>query len=288
MLKIPTNVFLQALSVFDTMILIFGLLPEWTAKSFNFNFQLQSDILCKSLNYLLYTSSYISAWLVVVMTFNRYILVCRPLHAITECTSSKSKKQSLIVIIFYFVVNTHFFWTIGLKSDPISGKFVCEGIGRYESFTRKVLPFIDGGLYAVIPSLIILTLNHFIIFKYRKRDIRRNQAYVDKQENRLTHVLLLVSICFVVSSVPVIATVIAIHYWNNLNRALPNSVWIVRGLSDMLMYLNHSINIFLYSLSGTKFRKVLTQLLMSRVKKHSSLMTYEHTNGNIADTETSV
>jgi len=89
--------------------------------------------------------------------------------------------------------------------------------------------------------------------------------------------LLTVSFAFLITTFPMNTTLIATSYIAR-TTAMPNGLitnfplaaklYLVRTVCELLMYLNHSINFFLYCATGQKFRRQLCALWRSSGQGH--------------------
>ncbi|ESO85080.1 hypothetical protein LOTGIDRAFT_131098, partial [Lottia gigantea] len=82
MARLTTYLFLAALSISDCFVLLFGLLRMWIGEVSKFELRDQSDWLCKSIIYVGYITSNYSAWLLIAVTIERYLVIVHPLKAL--------------------------------------------------------------------------------------------------------------------------------------------------------------------------------------------------------------
>lgn len=265
-----TSLFLTALAISDTLILLFGLLPTWLTIVFQIDIFTQWDALCKSLSHILYSSSHISAWLIVIVTINRYIIICKPFLTRELCTRTKAKKSIIGVLTLCLIINIHLYWTVSLDDDHDTASHKCRGDKQYKYFTTNILPMLDAGVYSVIPCCLLLIFNALIIRKIISSN-KINKMSANKQRNnrkqtRFTKILITVSMSFVINAVPISILLIFVEHFNSGNyksHALV-SAWIARASAELLMYLNHSTSFILYSISGSKFRTAFHVMFCKR------------------------
>lgn len=256
MKKLSTSILLSSLAVADTIVLIIGLLPEWCGLLTGFNIQTMSSSICKVVNFILYSTGQISVWLLVAITVERYVVVCHSHRAKAICVKSKIKNAVVFIIVCICAINSHTFWTIDLiTQDTVETEtYVCQS--KIISLT-----WLDACLYAIIPSLIIFVINILIICSLVRKiahPFKNKSKSTKRSEIKLTVVSIVVSLTFVITVLPICVVLILTAYWSaNKNEQVINILWIIHGVTDVLMYLNHSINFLLYSVMGTKFRKIL-------------------------------
>jgi len=68
-----------------------------TLQAFGIDVQSLSEWACRAGMVTLYSASDYSVWLIIAVTAERYVAVCRPLHAATVCRQSISTSLGLPV-----------------------------------------------------------------------------------------------------------------------------------------------------------------------------------------------
>ena len=96
-----SSLYLKALAVVDTFALIFGLFPIWPIHLVSYDITAKHDAICKIRNFLFYTFSDNSVWLICAFTFDRLIAVVFPFKKRSICT----KKHAFIAISVVFVLS---------------------------------------------------------------------------------------------------------------------------------------------------------------------------------------
>lgn len=279
MTRQSTTLFLAVLSIADSLVLLVGLLRKWVGEISGIDIQSESMALCKLITVFAYCISHYSVWLIVAVTIERYIVVCRPLQAPRYCKQTRARKVVLLMVIVFFVCNIHFLWTVELTEKQQDGKIVvmCEAAPMFVTFIDRIWPWIDLVLYSLVPLVILLFFNTIIIKQVVKatvgRDILQNGPLM-KVDNRrsskganikLTIMLLTISFTFLATTVPMNVVMIFTVMWNkNEDPDQFAKLLLIRTISELLMYLNHSINFFLYCATGQKFRTIVVRMICGR------------------------
>lgn len=221
---------------------------------------------CKTEKFLFYTSADTAVWILVVFTIDRFIAVCYPLKKTNFCRSSRAKVSCAIVLATAAVKNLHVLGTRGSQyrlDHPINrttetvlvsncGKpnAACE---YFEDFVRPWIAFVAVSL---LPFCVIILCNVFIVAALlRVRKLRAKHCVTstsDKSLIQMTAMCLSASFCFLVCVAPSIILLIGKPYWKRSN---PASYEITKVVNNQLVFVNHSVNFFLYCVTGRRFRR---------------------------------
>jgi hypothetical protein len=152
----------------------------------------------------------------------------------------------------------------------------------------RVYFFFDSIVYSIIPFLIMITCNVFIIAKIVRSRVRSKQVIRAKTkmltsshstsqivkntnsmlatEKRISIILVGISFSFLILTTPVFII-------EQLNDLYPHDYnWdVILACSYMLMYLNHVINFFFYCLTGPKFRNEVIKLFPRFLFKNNNV-----------------
>jgi hypothetical protein len=281
----------------DTAVLYLGLLPLWLGIMMGYERDgvlASSPFVCKTFNALSSTASDFSVWLIVVVTVERYVVVCHPLHASAICRTRYARIITCILCTVLLGINAHFFWTVDVhyywRTADVTER-LCDGGEAYNGFLDNVWSWVDAAIYSLAPFVAISILNGFIIrcviLSHRDRlalndpdviPIPRSRpaalmttsmttsALTSSSETgaRLTLMLLAVSCAFLVTTLPMIAVNVVSAIRGRASRDEFSVFFLARTVAQMLMFVNHSINFFLYCATGHKFRRRLLVLLHCR------------------------
>lgn len=287
MTRQSTNLFLAALAVTDSIVLFVGLLRKWLTVLLGINIQNESVWTCKGISVLGYANSQFSVWLIIAVTIERYIVVSQPLHASRFCNMRRAKRVITLLGVVFLLLNIHFLWTVTIVQRAGHGGLHCDPIEQYKTLVAAVWPWIDATLYALLPSLLIVIFNTLIIFQTVRATTWRDDAQKGPMINtekrktykdnnvKLTVMLLSVSFTFLVTTFPMAIVMVFHDEWKRQNTdQLPVQViaqrQLIRTIAEMLMYLNHSINFYLYCALGQKFRNQVLKTLCRRTLSNTS------------------
>lgn len=275
--NLSISLVLTVLSVTDMIVLTVGLAPEWIGLVFDFDIKVKSSILCKLIHFILYSSSEISAWLIVAVTVERYFIVCRPLLVPSVCRKSRAIKYIILIIFILCLVNLHNFWTVDIIYEKWRGVYTCSDT-VVNDIGEHFLLWIDAALFAFLPTLILIIFNALILKHIANGEALLVTMKITPARNkfyyvRLSFVLMMVSCTYILSTIPISVVVILTVTWKSnpaINRIL-SSIWIARAVAELAMYVNHSINFILYSLSGEKFRMTIYAMVRKKQRRRQQL-----------------
>ncbi|KAL8582770.1 hypothetical protein ACOMHN_021882 [Nucella lapillus] len=313
MAKVSSYLYLASLAVADSLVLYIGLLRLWMGEVTGTDFHYATDWLCKLTISFGYMASDLSVWLIIAVTVERYIVVCFPLKASTMINTTRAKKVIAFLVLLMFTINLHFFWTVEIVERPVDGRNVgnCEAAPFHQPLVNGVWPWVDACIYSFVPFIVILVLNILII--YEVVDARRQRQHMQNtpthhhhhhlhhstrvrqgdlcsvtrttrrsggpcEGTKLTIMLLTVSFTFLLTTLPMNVSLIVTAFWRHQHSLRHTTqLKLASTVAELLMYINHSINFFLYCATGHKFRQQIVLLLSCRNDSSSTPWTSVHT-----------
>ena len=153
--NLSSSVYLSALAISDTAFLL-QLFVAWLAYVGVYAFHMNG--ICQAGVYVSYVSSFLSVWLVIAFTVERYIVVCYPFRRHDMCTVKRAKIIVLALTIFSVVAYSFGAWTSGIINST------CTCLPRYENMV-KTLNNVDTVVTLIIPCLTIFVMNTRIVYK---------------------------------------------------------------------------------------------------------------------------
>ncbi|XP_060558222.1 probable G-protein coupled receptor B0563.6 [Ruditapes philippinarum] len=204
-----------------------------------------------------------SVWLVVALTIER---VCFVTHPLTFHPSKKVAKICCVsVFIFCALINIPRFFCYGLIE--YKGHFYPNGTPFRESKLFYRISWVHALVITFIPILILLVSNFVLIFAMRKAAKERaalhsnRDAEIRKDQTRLTRTLIAVVVVFIVCTFLSAFVEDPISYslfggdrsWKDYIKSPANQLFIY--ISNLLVFLNSSLNFVLYCSFNRKFRQ---------------------------------
>ena len=223
---------------------------------------------CAIQMYTYFSAFLCSAYLLIVMTFERFYSIIRPHKAASFNTVKKARIIILSIFVFFFIYSTPFLF-----------------IGEHNGFScvhnRMARTHILGEIYYwiteivlyYIPFLCLLTMNSVIIHTIRKRanDNLSRSAEGEGQnlksknaEKQIIRTLLLVTFVFLILNIPIRSLVYYLTFFTGTTAEYFAGLHFFYQFGEKTYYTNHGINFFLYVITGQKFRSDLKNLFISK------------------------
>jgi hypothetical protein len=293
MARISTYVYLGALAIVDTFVLYMGLFRIWIGEVANFNIMSKHDAICKIFMLLGYSASDFSVWIIVAVTVERYIAVCFPLQANIMCNTKRALFVIFAIFALILTINLHFLWTVKVVEFKEFGENVkkCTEGEHYNDLFR-IWPWVDAFIYSFLPFILIMSLNFLIIRQVFIAHRDREQFLTNDSKRRtssqdtgykITIMLLTISFAFLLTTLPmVICMIIGAIVQQETDLQVIAQMTLASTITEYLMYINHSMNFFLYCATGQKFRHQLYRLACwkTEVNQYRSQMVSESMTAN--------
>jgi len=257
--KAPCSFYLACRGISDNGFL-FSLLMTWMSSTFDMRLS-QVKGVCQTIVFMTYVCGCVSVWLCVFITFENFMLIHSPFVARRLC----SKKFTIACTTVLLVA------TIGVYNTSL---WITNGdCSHNPSFSEitQVLVYADTLLTLIIPTVIIFILLTMIMCKVIKIvHIRRLHAnLIEKLASqsrsaktiipmaKVTNMLLVVSLMFVVLNVPIHGVKIRLLI-GRFTQGMDTTTFVQATLQtafQLLYYFSFSINIIVYTLFGSNFRR---------------------------------
>ncbi|KAK3786856.1 hypothetical protein RRG08_030903 [Elysia crispata] len=289
MRKLSASTYLAALSVSDICALVFFVLTDWLRRGLpHYPGSPQSSFLedegpCQILTYLGYVSRFISAWIIVTFTMERYIGVCHPLRRKDICGSKSAQKVIVSLLVIGFIILAYKPMLTSRQEHKLMNRTVARCTpDPSHAFLSYVLDSSFALSITLVPFLIISILNSLIIRRLQRRKVRNLARCIVTEESiirmEFTVILLVVSFVFIALNLPYFVLwskrFLQVFYGQAASNVKLESFEQSQAellFTRVIFYLNYCVNFFLYSVTGAYFRKELKMLFWYR--RHSSYNT---------------
>ena len=240
---------------------------------------------CKWEKFSFYVAIDCSIWLLTTFTFDRCIAVCFPLVRVRYYKHRHIYTAVTAVTIVSILFNIHVFWTRGAEyceaEDGSRNLYTNCGYpdAAAEKFEYHIKPWLTLSLANIAPFILILLFNIAIIRSIFKSPVRKsstaskygatnglttNGKTKKTSYSQSTFMCIAASATFLFCITPGIVLFVGRPRWEE-----GNGYEAAKAISDQLTNVNHSANLFLYCLTGQRFRKQLLTIFKcnTRLKK---------------------
>ncbi len=215
----------------------------------------------------------ISLYIVILIAFQRYLAVCKPLRVKTLASMKNIKFAILFVVILSFVTNLPMAIEEKVYFDEERGRYRSERQGFANSwwysdfYATIIFTYI---LIYIIPVVSLSILSFFLLRSLRTADQSRkqmvNQGQLKPQNKNVTITLLAVIMTCAVCEFPGIILLLLKEVFDLGDFSECESiVFYFTGLNSMLVMVNSSANFVIYMTSSEAFRmKLKTKFLRKK------------------------
>ena len=234
----------------------------YVANDYHMKHALDSVFWCKFGGFLSSSAELWSVNILIAVTAERFIAVQYPFKVATICTRRNVSITAELVTLFSFAFNIP---TL-IFAIYIPGRNACGHHPDYKSYNENIGSWVDSVIYSYIPIATLIVLNFGILKAMRSATTTSQQLSTSSQRDssRMKHITAMcvsVSVALIICLLP-IAIQRPVHYVmydrrDPVNYAMFIFYWF---LAWAFLTLNHTINFFLYVITGQRFRQELLNI----------------------------
>ena len=220
---------------------------------------------------LIETFKSVTSWLTVLLTVNRYIIVCRPFKESQWCTVSKVKIQLAVVLLLAVFCNIPRFAEkrihIYLSNNDTTSSDT--SVTWVTSEPLKIYGNVLDFVFVLVLPIIVVTVLTIRLIKVRQA-YRRSQKEVKiaRNDRSVTFVLVIVVIVFVICQLFALIDQILLH--SKLPGACGTVQFYMWRISNILTIFNSGANFFIFFIFNKRFRDVLAVKVCMRRREQAT------------------
>ena len=286
--KMTAPFLLIILAVFDCLSLYMGALPRFLRRISGLYLETYSDSSCRIYNYVIGIVMSFPVWILISLTYERYIAITKPFQVKFICTKTNIFKLMLLVLVCLSLLNipksiySKAHYQIMFEDDDIH--FSVQKSCQIINYT---VAWVDVASRCILPFMILLTFNITIIC-LRKRILQNRLSLsvsvnIEKEYKNMKFLtILLLTACFsyIIFALPyfcyILVMPVIMNSGENISHPLDTMLRYTdykkvdkRGENDgnnvafmylwyiiciSFAYINNSVNFYLYCLGGDFFR----------------------------------
>jgi len=287
-----TFIYLIALAVSDSLVLL-------TACTLSINDVLSYSLIARSPEFIAYkaytfpyihplatTFQYISIWLTLGFTIDRYIMICHPFHGIKYCSRRRAVHIVIGIYILGFIYNIPRFFEFETKiihtGDSSTIPYaVPTKFGSSKVYLQVVHLWTYVIFVFILPCVTLAVLNTMLglaVRRSRHSGRRMSLGNSVSTRNDTTLMLIAVVVIFLICQMPALVshTIWASKPGMYL-REEPryNYLHVIQEIGNFLVLLNSAINILLYYMFSIKFRAQFTKIFCQSCRTASKFIVAE-------------
>lgn len=261
-IRIFTKTFLLSEAGWDILVLLFAGLRYHQLSTNYFDIRTVSDLACTLHSFITYFTTDMSAWTLIVLSLERYLILKYPLSLKIRLLDLK-KALFMVGLLLSIGVAKNFVFFFSILT-PDSNNCYVDFPNSY-----LIISYMDMIFTALIPSALvfIFTSCTIILLGLQNKKVNPNAilSTVKDPSKQILRMILVISIYHFISSTPLCVTSI-------LANLESFEVWdifannICFHISFMLSITNNSVKFYLYLYSSYSFRRMFLDYILFTIK----------------------
>ncbi|CAL1281528.1 unnamed protein product [Larinioides sclopetarius] len=284
-LRSSMSLFLVNLSLADLMILLMCVPLVLVELHTNLSSWLLGEGMCKVVPYVQMTTEHASVLTILAISFERYYAICQPLKAGYKCTPMRALVIIAVIWLVAALSTTPMLFTIRcfIKRDLYSEKFVNVCFMSVELLWQKLFYLLSIGIFYILPFLILLVVYCHIgkhLMTCSKGLNSSNEENQMRSRRQVVLMLVAVVVSFFVCMLPFRIFVIwlILSPPEDIINLGTETYFNLLYSCSVLLYINATLNPFLYNAISSKFRRSFIHILgCSSIRKTTKSTTASNT-----------
>lgn len=264
---------LFVLAFADMTVLCVGPTRYWIRSTFDVDIRSLSNFSCKFHLFLIYFSMHMSSWILVQVTFVRFVKTVLLDNRYRKAQRLVNMRNSLITLVVMTITLTaldcHYFFTNGIVDGDCDS--LTDEIFQFEEF---VFTYIDLVVLAIVPGVAMLILNLCIIRQIRKIKYNHRLSVASdgsdkgakgstKQQpiSKMTRMLICTSFYFIIATTPICIYFIVDSYLRpGSSAAVEKKLDLTNAVVYLFQFTHFAINFYFYTATNKRFRNELGKI----------------------------
>ncbi|KAK2141837.1 hypothetical protein LSH36_1034g00077 [Paralvinella palmiformis] len=278
---LPVSKMLIAMSLADTLVnLLFPFNKPFMSQLIGIDIRALSSGGCKVFFWTYRFAKTVSSWMVVMISFERFVAVWFPMKSKFIITERNVYIGMAVLYIMFAVF--HGYWC-SWADRVIDGSCILTSRPAGFEIQSEVFLIVGLVLYSFGPSVFLVIIN--IVIVYKLVQIRRKissesivqrsslASQTQSQSSRTTIMLLSIAIAYVVLVTPnSVAHFVGFRRKEEIFETMDPVMVFLREIVQILEQMNHSINFFLYILCSKRFKGGVIKIITQKKGNHTPLI----------------
>ena len=284
---------LKALAVSDNMFLVTALFVQTlTAMLMSFGKEEVLEPIYPYIQTYVWTVTHMiqmgTVWMMVLIATNRYIAVCKPLHAPRLCTKRNVKVQILVMTVCIIAYNIPRFFeykyvSVNVTTAENITEVQKQNIGLQSKVIYNILyENVSYCLFVfLIPLIVLVVLNVHLVRELKAAQKSREAltCRTSTEENNITLVMIVIILVFIVCQTPSALNQILYYIVDEKERETCSHYMKYFHICNLLILTNSSMNFVIYCVFRRQFQQDLWLLFRGKPpRQRNSTIKRIHTN----------
>ena len=262
-----TSLLFRILAFFDMLVVIINIalhnIPRLATGRSLIAF---SNTTCKVFEFIFFSARSMSSWTLVMIGMERAIGMTWPHKARDICSRSRFSKGVILMVTIITILFCPLLVSTELGLRIQTGEYICDIYAKLPVYGLVLFIYMEVTIATLAPLSIMLICNVIVIRALQKRtNVRRalTASGANSTGSHIAPMMLSASFAFMLLRLPEpIYIFMDKTYLSNWELYGFRVITFMAYLSVACDSLNHSINIFLYCLSGPRFRQRLVRMVL--------------------------
>ena len=230
-----------------------------------------------------YTFMQCQSYILVAVTFNRLTIMFNRQVLFWKKKRLTAFKEESIKSVFYItisiilivsIMNLHLLYYYELdfssiKENQFINACTVNKSSNYFKFRTKVYPKLHLYIFVIVPCFLLFIMNLMIIKKVMTNKMTHCISKKNKQRRSLSVMLIAVCLWFVILKMPA-----SFYITLPVQEMKKNYFPFTYSLFMLINYTNHAVNIIIYLLVSTSFRKEIVKLFCAKDYNDGHIQAY--------------
>ena len=256
--KTPASFYLKAISINNCMILLQEL-RRFIRSTFKLDFTNLSNLTCKIVIYMIYTTITVSIWIMVFILLDRFISI-----KFNQKFELQNKiKFKVLVLSTIYSINCCYYIPVFIDVKLIYNNDINTTLCFLDEY-KGIIPVMDLIYSTLIPFFLMICLTSlliFSIFRLKKRfasQMTKKEKSFLKKDFQFGFTSIFLNLIFLTTYLPITIN----------NAFFQNNYSLILYTLDKLVYLYSAIPIFIYFLTIKIFRLEFLEMIGTKSKIH--------------------